>query len=170
MSITRLARLAVGRTAEPLLREVLVRGAHEREQIEAGSENPIIVPSAAQVRARVEWYFETAHRYERALHGLDFRLEDPDWHGDPAAEQHLHVDPARAAAHEAAIALIADLVSGGRPPWRWTLQRWTRRAAHLRWYLREQQRKNPCGGCDPWASAPLAGSSTSSGNDEQAPF
>ena len=139
-------------------RALLVRRAHEREQIVASSQNPIIVPRAEEVRRAVWDFFEAAHRYELTEHGYQSRLADPDWHGDPAEEERTHLDPARTAAETAAIRLIEALAEGGRPPWRWTLQRWTRRASYVRWYLGEQQwrpeRRRHRG---PWATAPITG-------------
>ena len=152
---------------------LLARGAHEREQMLSYSGNTIVVDSPSQVRRAVWDYFDAAHRYEEALHGLEFRLGDPAWHGDPAEEQRTHLDPARAAAETAAIRLIETLAEGGRPPRRWTLRRWTRRVRYLRWYLREQQwrpeHRRRDG--DPWAAAPIAGTTSPRCRcDDEPPF
>jgi hypothetical protein len=95
------------------------------------------VPSARRIERQVTAWFETADVLEGWLWALQFRGEDPDWRGDLDDFHHRHVEPAREAAYDAAVALLENLALGGHPLRRWRVQRRYRQLHRLAWQLRE---------------------------------
>ncbi len=111
------------------------------------AENPVVVPSAQTIRGQVAAWFAAAEALEGELWAWQFG-EDPDWRRDLDEFHRRHVEDARNAAHNAAVALIENLALGGRQPRRWRLQRRYRQLPRLHW----QPASSAAGACgDPTA-------------------
>lgn len=165
------------------------RDAHWREQVISDDENPIAVPTAKETRARLHTYFARSVDLEDARDGHGDRSRSYD---AVRAYDHRVLAPAWDAWEKAAVDLVEALVVGGPPPWRWTLERWTRRYRYARWSLREARRRPPArptgavggwdgtviiGSSDPggrwwpgWDDAPLAGSGGAAAWRDDDPF
>jgi hypothetical protein len=107
-----------------------------RERDLVSIENPIIVPSRRTVVDLVDEVLARRETVNDHIMGLDRNARDPD---------RLYIEDHEIGALEEAQRrwevsvedLLVALMAGGRPPRRWTVRRWSRHVAWLRWYLRE---------------------------------